>query len=55
MNTFLSEYGRFVVAIVCLIFLFDIGTFLVEGFNKYSVMYIQAITGVEDTSYNQTK
>lgn len=54
MNTFISEYGRFIVAIICLIFLFGIGSFLINGFREYSVEYIQAITGVKDTSYNQT-
>lgn len=53
MNSFLSEYGRFIVAIVCLIFLFGIGSFLINGFREYSVTYIQAITGVENTNYNQ--
>lgn len=51
MKTFMSEYGRFLIAVIAGSFIFYFILKLKNDFKDYSSNYIAAITGVEDTSY----
>ena len=53
MKVLMAEYGSFMVAIIGVLFCFAIFYYLPRAMRSFSTEYIQYITGVSDTSYQE--